>query len=39
MEYLIPAFHEFLNEEGDVDVAGFLFRGDSMPNQWRPSHA
>lgn len=30
MEYLIPQFHDYLNEEGDVDVAGYLFRRDNI---------
>lgn len=30
MEYLIPQFHDYLNEEGEVDVAGYSFRRDNI---------
>lgn len=30
MKFLIPQFHDYLNEEGDVDVAGYLFRRDNI---------
>ena len=30
MDYLIPQFHEYLNEEGDVEVAGYSFRRDKI---------
>ena len=30
MDYLIPKFHDYLNEEGDVDVAGYYFSRDSI---------
>jgi len=30
MEYLKPLFHDFLNEDGEVDVAGYIFYRDSI---------
>jgi len=30
MDYLIPQFRDSLNEEGDVDVAGYTFRRDNI---------
>lgn len=30
MNYLIPQFHDYLNEEGEVDVAGYTFRRDNI---------
>ncbi|WP_250657075.1 SIR2 family protein [Alkalimarinus coralli] len=30
MEYLTPQFHEYLNEEGDVEIAGNTFRRDRI---------
>lgn len=33
MEYLIPQFHDYLNEEGNVDVAGYFFSRDAILKQ------
>ena len=30
MDYLIPQFHDYLNEEGDVEIAGLRFRRDNI---------
>jgi len=30
MDYLIPHFHDYLNEEGEVDVAGYTFSRDNI---------
>lgn len=30
MDYLIPKFHDYLNEEGEVDVAGYVFCRDNI---------
>lgn len=30
MDYLIPQFHDYLNEEGNVDVAGYTFSRDAI---------
>lgn len=30
MDYLIPQFHDYLNEEGVVDVAGYTFSRDNI---------
>ncbi|MCL6416024.1 SIR2 family protein [Aestuariirhabdus sp. Z084] len=30
MDYLIPQFHDYLNEEGEVDVAGYVFSRENI---------
>lgn len=30
MDYLIPQFHDYLNEEGEVDVVGYVFSRESI---------
>ncbi|MER0363820.1 SIR2 family protein [Vibrio vulnificus] len=30
MDYLIPQFHDYLNEDGEVDVAGYTFSRDNI---------
>ncbi|EGQ9279504.1 SIR2 family protein [Vibrio vulnificus] len=30
MDYLIPQFHDYLNEEGEIDVAGYVFSRDNI---------
>ncbi|EKO3415612.1 SIR2 family protein [Vibrio fluvialis] len=30
MDYLTPQFHDYLNEEGEVDVAGYTFSRDNI---------
>ena len=30
MDYLIPMFHDYLNEEGEIDVAGYVFSRDNI---------
>ena len=37
MEYLIPQFYDYLNEVGDVDVVGYLFRRQSIPKKRKES--
>lgn len=30
MDYLIPLFHDYLNEEGEIDVVGYVFSRDNI---------